>query len=233
MFSILASVNDERPVRALVNCPACGSELELHDIEGGRSERCLKCEREIYGMILPRAVAEPARPATPQIAGSQEATCFFHDDKAAERSCDVCGRFVCALCDLELEARHLCPNCFNQQMAAGKLETMKTREVLHDSLALGIAFLSWLFWMFGFVIVAIPAIIYLMVRYWSEPRNSPVPRWPWRYIAALGVVVVPVILFIAFVFNLSRATARPRVVVHLAGVVVTSGGSRAGYGNLR
>jgi hypothetical protein len=42
-----------------------------------------------------------------------EAACFFHGEKRAERSCERCGRFICALCDMPLGDKHVCPKCLD------------------------------------------------------------------------------------------------------------------------
>lgn len=50
--------------------------------------------------------------ATGAPSGADEATCFVHAEKRAESACDQCGRFMCALCEIRVGDRHLCPQCF-------------------------------------------------------------------------------------------------------------------------
>jgi hypothetical protein len=56
---------------------------------------------------------EEVSTASGKRAEEGEAVCFFHPEKRAESSCEQCGRFICALCDLPLGGRHLCPKCLD------------------------------------------------------------------------------------------------------------------------
>ena len=78
-------------------CPACRSVLEL----------------EVYPALF--AGPRIGRPGEPLVDAS-EASCFFHAEKRAAVACESCGRFLCALCDLEVDGRHICPSC----LAAGR-----------------------------------------------------------------------------------------------------------------
>ena len=68
-----------------------------------------------------------------------EAACFYHPGKRATVPCGVCGRFLCALCDLELNGRHVCPACLETSRRKGDLRNLDTRRMLYDSAALSLA----------------------------------------------------------------------------------------------
>jgi hypothetical protein len=75
-----------------MRCPGCGAELEVTSFPSLR--------RGAAAGKIPQLVLE---------AG--EAACFYHAEKRAAVPCDVCGRFLCALCDVELHGKHFCPAC--------------------------------------------------------------------------------------------------------------------------
>ena len=79
--------------------------------------RCPVCRDGIELEVFPALFAGPriGRPGEPLVDAS-EASCFFHAEKRAAVACESCGRFLCALCDLEVDGRHICPSC----LAAGR-----------------------------------------------------------------------------------------------------------------
>src|SRR5271167_2935315 len=75
----------------LAPCPACGAGTMI----------------EVYPAMF-HLVSSGG--AGEKIVSSEEAACFYHPHKRAFVPCDNCGRFLCALCDVELHGQHLCPN---------------------------------------------------------------------------------------------------------------------------
>jgi hypothetical protein len=139
---------------------------------------------------------------------SDQATCFFHPDKAFQVCCRRCGRFVCALCDLQLGAEHVCPICFERGRADSGAEASKAewryRDVLYDSIALTVGWGWILFW--PTIVAAIPTVIFLHVKYRKAPRSYLIARSGWRFWAAYaGLVWLP--LFFTILFFARWATA--------------------------
>ncbi len=117
-------------------------------------QSCPSCAKRLQIRIWP-AVRQNTNAAT---ALSDQATCFFHPDKAFQACCQRCGRFVCALCDLQLGAEHVCPTCFERGRGdsgaeAGKAE-WRYRDVLYDSIAVTVGWGWILFW--PVIVAAIP-----------------------------------------------------------------------------
>jgi hypothetical protein len=110
-----------------------------------------------------------------------ESSCFYHPTKRAVTACDGCGRFLCALCDLDLNGQHLCPSCLKSGKRKGKLKNLENRRLRYDSLALGLAFTPLL--IFYLTIVTAPATIYIVIRHWNTP-GSIVRRSRWRIVVA-------------------------------------------------
>lgn len=179
-----------------VSCPACEGDVAPIATETGW-QSCPFCSNRLQICLWPVA-RQNAAPAT---ALSSQATCFFHPDKAFQACCERCGRFVCGLCDLQLGAEHVCPACFERGRAhsgsdAGQAE-WRCRDVLYDSIALTVGWGWILFW--PSIVVAIPAVIVLHVKYRKAPRSYVVPRSGWRFwVAYIGLVWVPLFFASAF-----------------------------------
>jgi hypothetical protein len=103
------------------------------------------------------------------VASSEEAACFYHPQKRAVVPCDGCGRFLCALCDVELNNQHLCPGCIQSGRRKGKLRNLENERVLYDRIALTVSIVPLLIW--PFTVVSAPAALYLAIRHWKSPRS--------------------------------------------------------------
>lgn len=176
----------------VVSCPNCSGDIALDETG---SQTCPYCDKQLQIRVWP-IVRQNTNAAT---ALSDQATCFFHPEKVFQACCQRCGRFVCALCDLQLGAEHVCPACFERGRAgsdAGKAE-WRHRDVLYDSIALTLGWGWILVW--PVFVVAFPAVIFLHVKYRKAPRSYLIPRSGWRFWAAYaGLVWAPFFFAIAF-----------------------------------
>ena len=179
-------------VRA-VTCPECNGILaSVVDTNTGW-QSCPYCEKRLQVRVW-GAVRQITNAAA---ALANQATCFFHPDKVFQACCRRCGRFVCALCDLQLGAEHVCPTCFERGradsgVAAGKAE-WRHRDVLYDSIAVTVGWCWILFW--PLIVAAIPAAIFLHVKYRKAPRSYLIPRHGWRFWAAYaGLMWLPLLV---------------------------------------
>ena len=96
-----------------LRCPSCEQALDDLSTDAlAALTNCPRCHRPLEVTLLP-AFGRDHRAGWvgANRVGSEEAACFFHETKRAEVACDQCGRFVCALCHLDLEGRNLCPTC--------------------------------------------------------------------------------------------------------------------------
>jgi len=174
-----------------VTCPACTRKVAPVETQTGW-QSCSNCDKRLQIRAWP--VAGQISPAA--VALSDQATCFFHPDKAFQACCQRCGRFMCALCDLQLGAEHVCPTCFERGRADFGPEAASAewrhRDVLYDSIAVTIGWGWILFW--PTIVAAIPAAIFLHVKYRKAPRSFLIPRHGWRYWAAYaGLIWIPLL----------------------------------------
>jgi hypothetical protein len=177
----------------VIICPHCSADIPADSAW----QSCPYCQKQLEVRVWP-VIRRNNNAAT---ALSDQATCFFHPDKAFQTCCQRCGRFVCALCDLQLGAEHVCPTCFERGRANSGAEADKAEwrysDVLYDSIAVTVGWGWILFW--PTIVGAIPAVIVLHVKYRKAPQSYLIPRSGWRFWAAyLGLAWLPLLFTIAF-----------------------------------
>jgi len=142
---------------------------------------CAVCGRRVEVRAFP-ALEREARGEPPQaIVGADEAGCYYHPQNRAAVPCDGCGRFLCALCDLPLDGRHLCPPCVTAGVRENKLAAADTQRTYYDAVAL--AFATWPMLLFYFTLFTAPVTLYYVIRYWRQPQGI-LPRSRWRFVVA-------------------------------------------------
>lgn len=121
-------------------------------------------------MALFPAAFEPLHPVTADpIVDPDEASCFYHPSRRAAVPCDTCGRFLCTLCQIEIGDRKLCPMCLETGRLNHSIQSLETRRILYDNIALGVAVVpAVLIWP---VIFSAPTALFLAIRYWRAPGS--------------------------------------------------------------
>ena len=182
-------------------CGECSWPVPLEAWNREEGTRCPGCSQRVEALVFPAIEGRSVGALPEAVIAETEASCFYHPASRAAVPCDQCGRFLCSLCDIEIDARHLCPACFQSDVRANKLEVVETqRTSMYDTVALALATLpGLLFWP---AIIGAPAALWVIVRRWRSP-GSVVPRTRIRfYLAALfalteiGFLVFIVRLFI-------------------------------------
>ena len=179
---------------AFLRCDKCQRSLPGAVVNTPAPVGCPVCGAQLLVEVFPAFLRPVTRGRASEALVSQEdAGCFYHPHKKAVVPCEDCGRFLCALCDLEIDARHVCPACVETARQGGKGLRTGGQRTLHDQAALALAVagaatfgLSYFVpILFGWVsILTAPVAAFLVVRYWREPANSPVPRSRARLIVA-------------------------------------------------
>ena len=144
--------------------------------------KCLSCGTVLEVNLFPALFKEQKPGSSGEtVLEEGEATCFYHPRKRAVTPCAMCGRFLCTLCDVDLNGRHLCPTCLETGKKKGKLKSLETHRTLYDNIALFLATFPMLF--FWPVIATAPLAIFIVFRYWKAP-TSIIPRTKIRFIMA-------------------------------------------------
>ena len=176
---------------APILCTECSSPVPAAYCNAPVFAACPNCNAQ----ILVRAFPALLRPVQQGIVGERitdagQAACFYHPNKTAHVPCEACGRFICALCDVELHGQHLCPACIESGRRKGALTTLESRRLLWDNIALSVAVLpvaTIVFWWAS--IVTSPAAILLAFIGWRKP-GSIAPRGKWRFVLAIIFALV-------------------------------------------
>lgn len=188
-----------------IACAACSLPVpgEFWNREGG--VRCRGCGQNVSAAVFP-AIAHRNLGASPAaLQGETEASCFFHPQSRAAIACQQCGRFLCALCDLDIEGRHICPRCFESGLSTHKIETAEPRRVLYDSIALSIStFPVVLFWP---ALIGAPWALFLVLRHWNSP-SSVVPRTKIRFILAAIFALSELGFFVFVIYMLAQVALK-------------------------
>lgn len=198
------ATSPRKTVAGTIVCPSCGGNVTAAQAETA-GQSCPYCDTRLHF----RTWAVAQRSANAVAAMSDQATCFFHPDKAFQSCCQRCGRFLCGLCDLQLGAEHVCPACFERGRASSATDNTKGgahgaewryRDILYDSIAVSIGWcwiILWPMWVF-----ALPSAIVLHVKFRKAPRNYLIPRSGWRFwMAYPGLLWLPLLIAAALLIT--------------------------------
>jgi len=167
----------------LIKCPKCEKRLPESVINTSRLEDCLSCGITIRADVFPALVRkQPAVQTGELLQTDNEASCFYHPKKKAKVACSVCGRFLCALCDVVLDERSMCLTCVESGKNQRKIKSLENKRTLYDTKALSIAVVPMLF-VYPTIITA-PIALFMAVWYWKKP-SSIVPRTKIRFVIAI------------------------------------------------
>jgi hypothetical protein len=99
-----------------------------------------------------------------------EASCFFHPEKRAHVTCDGCGRFLCALCDLDVYDAHLCPQCLEAGERKRTIKSLERGRTRYDQIVTALLILPLVLCWFVLPITA-PVALGLIVWSWKAPAS--------------------------------------------------------------
>jgi hypothetical protein len=166
-----------------VSCTKCSAEIPPASYNTADMIPCPSCGTPIQVAVFPALFREMASRPGESILSEGEAGCFYHPDKRAVIACDTCGRFLCGLCDLELNGRHICPACLEIGRKKKSLTQLENRRVRYDSIALLLATLPILVW--PFTIFTAPAAVFFAIYGWKKPKSITGGGWYVRAVLAI------------------------------------------------
>jgi hypothetical protein len=166
-------------IRPTVACPGCQARLPPDFFNLNHFVGCPSCEATLRIRVFPALTRPETAPVAAPILTEGESSCFYHPHKRAVVTCERCGRFLCALCDIEVGDKHRCPSCLSN--AGPKQPELEKRRTLYDGIALGLATFPILLW--PFTAITAPAALYFVVRYWRTPVSI-FPRTKIRFVIA-------------------------------------------------
>ncbi len=149
-------------------CHNCGRILNGQYINTAMFVPCPLCSKSVmvreYPAVEGSGKVDGARHA---IRTDEQAGCYYHPKRTAEEVCAGCGRFICALCVVELKGQRLCPACLRQGVEQDPSSEIVQSHMRYDKVAMLLALVPILFW--PLTIVTGPAALYMVARHWKRP----------------------------------------------------------------
>jgi len=173
-----------------VDCANCKTRLSVFLAEASVNSQCAVCGHEFWIEAFPALVKEVAAGQSGEtLLDDEESSCFYHPAKKAIRPCDACGRFLCALCDIDVNGEHWCPACFEKGVKKGKKEHLKKENIYYDDIAVSVAIVPLL--IFYLTLFTAPIALYIALRHWNTPLSA-APRGRWRFVVAIVFSVLEI-----------------------------------------
>jgi hypothetical protein len=184
-----------------LSCPFCDAPVPPSRYNSGILTPCLSCGTPLRIDAFP-ALVRGADPLTiGDQAASDEATCFYHSEKKAEAACELCGRFICALCEIELNGKRMCPACLHAGKVKGKIKNLDRERTLYDSIALSLSLYPIItIW---FTLVTAPVALYMAIRHWNSPL-SVTRRRKTRFVLAMIFSGCEIVAWVAILVYIIR-----------------------------
>lgn len=116
------------PVYTGPQCPHCSFPLAPKDVTTG-TLICSHCNHHFEATIFTPPERKRAVAIAQTIGGGLEeaAACANHARNAATATCQRCGLFICALCDMNVGTGSYCPSCFERVRTEGTLQAAAKR----------------------------------------------------------------------------------------------------------
>jgi hypothetical protein len=196
---------------AAIACTRCGMPVARDLWNHELPDPCSQCKAPLRADVFPAHFAGLSAGAAPEaIVAEGDAGCFYHPGKRAVLPCDACGRFLCALCDVELGGRHVCPACLEGQKKKGQLAALETERTLYDRIALSLAVYPML--LFYLTLLTAPAAIFVSIKYWKAPgslvRGTKAP-----FVVAIVISAIQIAAWLTlgvFLYRFRASIPKPR-----------------------
>ncbi|MFC1498484.1 hypothetical protein ACFLS1_08460 [Verrucomicrobiota bacterium] len=186
----------------VLHCPKCKVVLPPEVFNTPELTSCPFCSAGMHASVFPAFCKGIGKGQSGDLLlDNENASCFYHSSKKAATTCENCGRFLCSLCDVVLQNRHLCPGCIEKGKGKGKLKNINKGQFLYDDMALALAILPLLFW--PSTIITALITIYVAIRYWKTPL-SVLPRTKIRFVFAILIASLEIIGWSSFFIMISR-----------------------------
>jgi len=162
----------------VIRCDRCGGLLGIGQWNTGRFVSCA-CGSKVRVEAYPTLVSPLQGGKSGQdLLAEDQASCYYHPQKQATAPCDVCGRFLCDLCDVALGKGHVCAQCLWTSMSQSSDERFCVRRQTFDSAALAMAIIP----------ITAPLGLYYAIRHWNS-AGSVLGTRKWLFVVA-GIVSV-------------------------------------------
>lgn len=152
-----------------IACPKCRAVLGAEFLNQPSWQACPSCSVEMRVEVFPALFREEKTASGERVMAEGEAGCFYHPEKKAAVVCDGCGRFLCALCDVDFNGQHLCTACLEAGRQKGRIAKLQNTRTRHDRIAIALAVLPIL--IFYFTIFTAPTALFYALWHWKSPGS--------------------------------------------------------------
>jgi hypothetical protein len=152
-----------------IACPKCRAVLGAEFFNQPAWQDCPSCATKLRVAVFPALFREEKITPAERLLVEGEASCFYHPEKKAAVVCEACGRFLCALCDVDFNGQHICPACLEAGRKKGKIAKLQNARTRHDRIAIALALLPLL--LFYFTIFTAPAALFYALWHWKSPGS--------------------------------------------------------------
>jgi hypothetical protein len=192
----------------VVSCTKCDARLPGNVFNLQSFFPCPNCGVLLQAEIFPALFRPIATGRTGEATMEDtESSCFYHPQKKAVLPCDSCGRFLCALCDCELDGRHICPSCLEAGRTKGKIKSLENKRVVYDDLALSLAIFSLVPPIIYFCWITAPLAIFISIRHWNSP-GSIIRRTKIRFIFAIIIALLDIAAIVGIIAAIVMAARK-------------------------
>ena len=155
----------------MLDCTGCRAPLSPEALAAGEDAKCGWCAARLEVSVFP-ALFRPvfAGQTGEAVLSDTESACFYHPGKRAVIPCEACGRFLCALCDVDFHGQHFCPSCLDLARSKGRLTRLENQRTRYDRIAMALAIYPMLFFFYPTLFTA-PVTLVLALRHWKTPAS--------------------------------------------------------------
>jgi hypothetical protein len=174
-----------------VKCPKCRASIYDPFFNNEVMVPCAVCSTPLRILAFP-ALQRPVEVGSTgeRILVEGESSCFYHPSKRASICCEHCGRFICLLCDIAVNGKHLCAACLNGEVGKGNVSDLRTSGFRYDRAAFSLVILS-LILVVAFVVA--PAAIYYCIKGLRE-KDPVMPKKTRKLIVLLVIACLETII---------------------------------------
>ncbi len=190
----------------MIQCEKCSAPIDPGAVNTRTFSPCPHCRAMIRTDVFPAAVRpEKQKDRDQTLVVADDAGCYYHPSKKAVVACATCGRFLCSLCDIDMDGTHICFPCMASEKEKNQLVQLETHRVLYDSLALRVSILPLISLVFTWATcITAPVAIYFTFKHWKS-KGSVVPRGRrWRAVTALVLSCAQVVAWAGLIVRVAH-----------------------------
>ncbi len=183
----------------IVRCTNCSAGLPDEVLNSQTYSPCPICGSLIRADVFPAAFKTFSGGASGDLLlMDNESGCFYHPGKQAVTSCSHCGRFLCSLCDIDFDDRHLCISCIESGKKKGKIKKLETARTRYDNIALMFSVLPLIIW--PITVITSLVTVYIVLRYWKQTEGA-TGKHRFRMVFSLILALIQVAGWCIFIYS--------------------------------